>query len=189
MTIDDFILPFTGSLSADYRWVRLSKLIPWDSIEKEYAFLFPSDRGNVAKPVRMALGSLIIQARCGYTDRGLLEQITENPYLQYFIGLREYQLTRPFTPVALVKFRKRFNQKRLARINEILLTAEAADQEARKKEAADKSNDDGPDAASENQTKRPRTYRRKARWEYLSVPKQRNRRKEQIRRAIRKQLQ
>ena len=251
MTIDDFILPFTGSLSADNRWVRLSKLIPWDSIEKEYAFLFPSDRGNVAKPVRMALGSLIIQARCGYTDRELLEQITENPYLQYFIGLREYQLTRPFTPVALVKFRKRFNQKRLARINEILLTAEAAEQEARKKEATDKSNDDDPNTggkpvglveaisteasepkAKPNQgtlvldatctpadvhyptdlgllnearekldemidvlhavtgnMKRPRTYRKKARWEYLLVSKQRNPRKEQIRRAIRKQLQ
>lgn len=252
MTIDDFILPFTGSLSADNRWVRLAKLIPWDSIEKEYAFLFPSDRGNVAKPVRMALGSLIIQARCGYTDRELLEQLVENPYLQYFIGLREFQLTRPFTPVALVKFRKRFNQKRLTRINEIVLGAEAADHQAQQKEAASKSNDDDQDpgekpvgpieskptdmtavkekpnqgtlildatctpadvhyptdlgllnearekldemidvlhAASDTQTKRPRTYREKARWDYLLVSKQRNPRKEQIRRAIRKQLQ
>ena len=82
MTLDDFILPFAGSLSADNRWVRLSKLIPWEEIEKEYAFLFPSDRGNVAKPVRVALGSLIIQARCGYTDRELMAQIAENPYLQ-----------------------------------------------------------------------------------------------------------
>src|SRR5574344_2127471 len=108
MTIDDFILPFSGSLSADNRWAKLAKLIPWDEFEEEYAFLFPSDRGNVAKPVRMALGALIIQARCGYTDRELVQQITENPYLQYFLGLKEYQLTRPFTPAVLVKFRKRF---------------------------------------------------------------------------------
>ncbi len=75
----------------------------------------------MAKPVRMALGSLIIQSRCGYTDRETVQQITENPYLQYFIGLKEYQLTKPFTPVALVKFRKRFNAKRLAEINELIV--------------------------------------------------------------------
>ena len=82
--------------------VRLAKLIPWDEFEKDYAFMFLSDRGNVAKPVRMALGSLIIQTRCSYTDREVVQQLMENPYLQYFIGLKEYQLSPPFTPVALV---------------------------------------------------------------------------------------
>ena len=130
MTIDDFILPFSGSLSANNRWVRLAQIIPWDEIEKDYAFMFPSDRGNVAKPVRMALGALIIQARCGYTDRELVQQLMENPYLQYFIGLKEYQQTKPFTPVALVKFRKRFNAKRLAHINELIVAAEAAAQQS-----------------------------------------------------------
>jgi hypothetical protein len=118
LTIDDFILPFSGKLSAENRWVKMAEIIPWDEIEEEYAFMFPSDRGNVAKPVRMALGSLIIQARCGYTDRETVQQITENPYLQYFIGLKEYQLTKPFTPVALVKFGKRFSAEKLAKINE-----------------------------------------------------------------------
>ncbi|MDF2857061.1 MAG: hypothetical protein K0Q87_2912 [Neobacillus sp.] len=36
MTIEDFILPFSGSLSAANHWVRLAKVIPWDEIEKEY---------------------------------------------------------------------------------------------------------------------------------------------------------
>lgn len=251
MTIDDFILPFSGSLSADNRWVRLAKIIPWDEIEKEYAFMFPSDRGNVAKPVRMALGSLIIQARCGYTDRELVQQITENPYLQYFIGLKEYQLTKPFTPVALVKFRKRFNAKRLAHINEIILAAEAAAKAA--EQAAESQDDDDDDenddngndnvesttpkakcpkenpnqgtlivdatctpadvrfptdlgllneareklddmidtlhAAGGKEVARPRTYREKARKDYLLLSKQRSPRKNQIKKAIKKQLQ
>jgi hypothetical protein len=110
-------------------------------LKKKYAFLFPSDRGNVATPVRLAIGSLIIQARCGYTARGLLQQITENPYLQYFIGLKEYQLTKLFTPVALVKFRKRFNAKRMAKINERILQAETTVQAAQKA-AAEEERDD-----------------------------------------------
>lgn len=242
-TIDDFILPFSGKLSADNRWVKLAQIIPWDEVEKEYAFMFPSDRGNVAKPVRMALGSLIIQTRCGLTDRETVQQITENPYLQYFIGLKEFQLTKPFTPVALVKFRKRFNAKRLGKINELILKAE----EAQKTEDQDNENhhNDGPGGIPEetetpnapeegvNQgilildatctpadmrfptdlgllnearekldmiidtlheangkmTKRPRTYRIKARKDYLSVSKQKSPRKEQLRKAVKKQLQ
>ena len=39
MTIDDFILPFSGKLSAENRWAQLAKIIPWDEIEEEYAFM------------------------------------------------------------------------------------------------------------------------------------------------------
>ena len=130
MTLNDFILPFSGKLNADNRWVQLARIIPWDQIEKDYAFLFPSDRGNVAKPVRMALGSLIIKTKCGYSDRETVQQITENPYLQYFLGLSEYQVNKPFTPVAMVKFRKRFNTERMAKVNELILRAEADQQTA-----------------------------------------------------------
>lgn len=149
LTIEDFILPFSGKMSAENRWVKLARLIPWDEFEKDYAFMFPSDRGNVAKPVRMALGSLIIQTRCGYTDRELVQQITENPYLQYFIGLKEYQLTPPFTPVALVKFRKRFKKDRLDKINERIARALAPAQAA--EDAESKKDDDDHDDYTDHQ--------------------------------------
>lgn len=148
LTIDDFILPFSGKLNNENRWVQLANLIPWDEFEKEYAFMFPSDRGNVAKPVRMALGILIIQARCGYTDRETIHQITENPYLQWFIGLKEFQLTRPLTPAALVKFRKRFKKERMAQINERIAMAEklaqTSEKEAEQKDDSSNDNQQGP---------------------------------------------
>jgi len=40
MVIEEFILPFEGKLSANNRWVKLSKIIPWEQIEKDYANLF-----------------------------------------------------------------------------------------------------------------------------------------------------
>ncbi len=82
-TLVDFILPFEGNLSADNRWVKLAGNIPWDQIETRYASLFPSNTGNVAKPARMAVGSLIIKERCNFTDEETVEQIKENPYLQF----------------------------------------------------------------------------------------------------------
>ena len=82
-TIDDFKLPFGGALSADNRWVKKAEMIPWDNIEGDYSDLFPGDSGNVAKPARLAFGALIIKETLGLTDEETVEQIRENPYLQY----------------------------------------------------------------------------------------------------------
>ncbi|SDB07031.1 Transposase domain [Butyrivibrio sp. INlla16] len=67
-----------------------------------------------AKPLRMALGALLIQKKYDYSDRELVEQIQENPYYQYFIGLPGFQLEQPFAPSLLVEFRKHLTDEKLA---------------------------------------------------------------------------
>jgi hypothetical protein len=46
--------------------------------------------GAPGKLFRMALGALIIKEKLGTSDRETVEQIQENPYLQYFIGMTEF---------------------------------------------------------------------------------------------------
>jgi len=73
--------------------------------------------GAPAKPFRMALGALIIKERLGTSDEETVEQIRENPYLQYFLGLSEYSNEAPFEASMLVYFRKRLNRELVGRIN------------------------------------------------------------------------
>jgi hypothetical protein len=47
-----------------------------------------------------------------------VEQIRENPYLQYFLGLSEYSDEAPFESSMMVHFRKRLNLEIVGRINE-----------------------------------------------------------------------
>ena len=118
---EDFYLPFGGKLRSDNRWVRLTKIIPWDEIEKEYAKNFAeSGMGAPAKASRVALGALIIQEKLGLTDEETVEQIRENPYLQYFIGREEYRDEEPFEASMMVHFRKRLKLEELSRINELI---------------------------------------------------------------------
>ena len=91
MSLYDFNLPIGLKMNPDNRWIKKAETIPWDAIEERYAKLFPSNTGVPAKPLRMALGSLLIQKQLGFSDRELVEEITENPYLQYFVGLPGYQ--------------------------------------------------------------------------------------------------
>jgi len=115
---ENFDLPFGGRLSEDNRWVRLAKLIPWSEFETEYASQFSSTMGAPAKPFRMALGALIIKERLGTSDQETVEQIRENPYLQYFLGLTEYSNEAPFEASMLVHFRKRLSRELVGRVNE-----------------------------------------------------------------------
>ena len=123
----DFNQPVGLKMNSENRWVKKASSIPWDAIEDKYANLFPSKTGMPAKPLRMALGSLMIQKQYGYSDRELLEQITENPYYQYFIGLPGFQSEPPYVPSLLVEFRKRLNDEIMIEINEMIIDYNSPD--------------------------------------------------------------
>ena len=97
----DFNQDLGFQLSEDNEWVKLAQIIPWSEIEELYQEHFPSNTGNVAKSARMVLGSLIIQKRKKLSDRALVKEITENPYLQFFIGIARFQTEAPFRPQSL----------------------------------------------------------------------------------------
>jgi hypothetical protein len=243
----NFALPFGGKLRKDNRWVILADLIPWDEIEDQYASLFEgSDTGGEGKPCRVALGALIIKERLGITDRETVEQISENPYLQYFLGFSAYTDEEPFHHTSMVHFRKRFTRESLAEINEQILArklsqarkqamssqAESFAQDEGSDSKQDASDDDAPSDGTQNsgkliidatctpaditfptdlkllnearekteeiidcmhrpfigQRRKPRTYRQKARKDYLALAKQRKRTKNALGKGIRKQL-
>jgi len=124
---EDFHLSFGGHLRSDNRWVRLAKMIPWDQIEARYAEKFQSRTGPPALIARIAVGSLIIKEKLQLSDEETVEQIRENPYLQYFLGYQAFSDDRPFDPSMLVHFRKRVTGEILSEINDLILASQADD--------------------------------------------------------------
>ncbi len=104
-------------MAADNRWVQLAQLIPWSEFEQEYAENFVPEMGPPAKSFRLALGALIIKEKLGVSDRETVEQIRENPYLQYFIGQLSYSNEVPFDPSLLVHFRQRISAELVNKVN------------------------------------------------------------------------
>lgn len=227
----DFALPFGGSLRRGNRWVILSGLIPWDQIEDQYAGLFEdSDTGCPGKPARVALGALIIKERLGLTDRETVEQIRENPYLQYFLGFSGYRDEKPFHHTSMVHFRKRFSAEMLADINDRIIQKPRDEQEVSKDSEQHSSDDDSGDTPNQGtliidatctpaditfptdlkllnearekteeiidclhhpfigKRRKPRTYRQKARKQYLALTKQKKLQNKTLRKGLRQQL-
>lgn len=151
LSFENFCLPFSGHLRGGNRWVKLSELIPWELVEEIYASQLHCDFGAPAHSARMAFGSLLIKERLSLSDEETVAQITENPYLQYFIGLKEFQKDAPFDPSQLFYFRKRFSAEAVDRINEAIATARVR---ANMKESNDSSstNDTPPNDSCSGQS-------------------------------------
>lgn len=226
----DFLLPFGGKLKADNRWVKLARMMPWELIEECYAdSLAGTGMGSPAKSGRIAYGALVLKEKLGVTDEELVEQILENPYLQYFLGLHEFREKPLFDPSMMVHFRARFDEAAHQRINEAIIKLATPEKDT----AAEDDDHDGDPPANKNndgkllidatctpadvsyptdlkllgdarqkteeiidtlhvpfvgEKKKPRTYRQKARKQFLAVAKQKNPGKRKIRKAIGQQL-
>ena len=57
LAFEDFVFPF-GELDPENEWVKLAGLVPWETVEREYAKQFV-DNGHPAHSARIALGALI----------------------------------------------------------------------------------------------------------------------------------
>jgi transposase, IS5 family len=118
ISAENFELPSERRLSEDNRWVIMASFIPWQEFEEDYSSFFSLEMGAPAKPFRMALGALIIKEKLGISDRETVEQIKENPYLQYFIGMSSYNNEAPFDASMLVHFRERISAELVSKVNQ-----------------------------------------------------------------------
>lgn len=132
-TLEGFSTPFDNSLSPDNRWVKLSKVVPWDDLAKVYITNLNPYSGRESIDARMVIGALIVKHKLGLDDRGTVSMISENIYLQYFCGLTSFQVTAPFHPTVFVDIRKRMGATSFDKWNEKII--EKADRiQAKKKQ-------------------------------------------------------
>jgi len=117
---ENFLMP--SGLDSTNRWVKMSRLIPWDMVEEKYAKQFKNTPfSRPAKPARMAIGTLIIKEKYGLSDVETVEMIAENPYMQYFIGQESFSKEAPMEASLLTWFRKRITPEMLSEINDYII--------------------------------------------------------------------
>lgn len=122
LPLEDFYLPFGGSLDPKNRWVKLSRIMPWEKIEEIYLRTMSVETGRRAYSSRIAFGSIFIKESEKLTDESSVTAIQENPYMQYFLGLHEFTQEPLFDASMMVHFRKRFPVEEVAKINEYICT-------------------------------------------------------------------
>jgi len=236
MTVEDFVPPFGGKLDANNRWVKMAKLMPWDLIEEIYAKTFKdaTTDGRPPIPARIAFGALYIKENENFPQDRTMQHISENVYMQYFLGLTEFNPKMLFDSSMMSQFANRFTQEDMRQINEelyrrtrppkdeppgdgppaagsgaggsakeenkgtMILDATAAPADIRYptdlsllnecREGTEKIIDDVW-GKTERKGHKTAYSRKKARKGYLKIAKQRKPRRNQVRQAVREQLE
>lgn len=138
--------------NSNNRWVILCKIIPWIELEEKYARNFKPKGGRLAKSFRIALGSLIIKEKMNLSDEETVNQIMENPFLQYFLGFDTFQYEKPFNSSLMTHFRQRLTQKFMNEVNAVLIDEEV--KKALKSKEDDNNNDDSNNTGDSNNEER-----------------------------------
>jgi hypothetical protein len=126
LTLAGFETPFERSLNPKNRWVVLARLIPWDEICNLYLkHVRTSSTGRPAISPRIVIGSIIIKHLCNLDDVETVDQISENIYMQYFLGYPSFTNEAPYDPSLLTDFRKRLGMDQVNAINERIVSLKA----------------------------------------------------------------
>lgn len=97
---------------------QLSTLIPWDSLEEEFAGIYEDKGlgGQPPKPVRLIVGLLLLQHMHDLSDENVVRMWVENPYWQHFCGYDYLQWQAPINPSSLTRWRGRLGKEKLEKI-------------------------------------------------------------------------
>jgi len=99
------------NLNPDNRWIVLAGFLPWDELVKIYKKRFSATMGAKSVDPRHIIGAFIIKHKLCLTDEETLLTISENPYMQFFLGLDHYQPAQLFSPTLFVEMRKRLGEQ------------------------------------------------------------------------------
>lgn len=111
LTIEEFQTPFQTGLLPENRWLKLVEVGSWVKFASIYINMRNKSFGRPAVSPRIVLGALIIRHIEKLDDRGVVDAIQENPYMQFSIGLREFDPQPFFDPSLFLEIRKRIGHE------------------------------------------------------------------------------
>ena len=83
----------------------MANMIPWSNLDEKYHILFTSVKSSF-NPFRLILGILLLQNKYQYSNREMVEQLSENHYYQYFCGVSQPSKVPQLNEQLLDRFHK-----------------------------------------------------------------------------------
>ena len=194
---------------------QVGSAYPMDTLVSIYHNKLDRTIGRKSVDARVVIGTLIIKHKLNFTDEETLQIISENPYMQFFLGLDVFHPDSLFSPSLFVEIRKRLGEESFDEFNKAVIRVAFPPKESQADEQKNKGklqidatvadqyikypNDlDLVNKAREEGEKlidhlykilqpavKPKTYRKVARQRYLSVAKKKKKTTMEIRKAIR----
>ena len=89
----------------------LAGRIDWAFFEREFSAPFSETTGAPAKPARLMVGLHYLKHVHNLSDEVTVAQWVENPYWQYFCGMKYFEHAPPIDPSSMTRWRKMIGEK------------------------------------------------------------------------------
>ena len=145
LSLENFVSPFAQRLKHGNRWVVLGDLMLWDEIcgtSLKHAALRRT--GRPALSPRVGIGSLMIKHMLNLDDRETVDKISENMYMQYFLGFPSFSIQSAFAPSLFVEFRKKLGVDQINAINDKIISLKTHLESPKKESKPTASNNNFP---------------------------------------------
>ena len=97
-------------INPDHEMVLLADKIDWQAITKYVDKQFDNGVGQPPLQSRLVIGIIILKYLDNLSDDVVIKRWTENPYYQYFCGMKYFQHELPCHPSSLSRWRKRISR-------------------------------------------------------------------------------
>jgi IS5 family transposase len=94
-----------------HKLVKLSKVIDWEELDKEFGKNFNESKGRPGISTRLIISLHYLKFTYDLSDEDVLESWKENPYWQYFSGMKYFEHELPCESSSMSRWRKRFGEK------------------------------------------------------------------------------
>jgi IS5 family transposase len=104
---DLFRIELEQIINHEHSLVKLSAAVDWGALEEEFGKFFCSDNGRPGIPTRLMVSLHYLKYTCNLSDEVVIEGWLENPYWQYFSGMKWFEHELPIDSSSMTRWRKR----------------------------------------------------------------------------------
>lgn len=97
-------------INPSHSLVKLSKTIDWDKLDEAFGKSYCSDNGRPAISTRLMVSLHYLKYTFDLSDEDVLDGWVENPYWQYFSGMKYFEHELPIHPSSMTRWRKRIGE-------------------------------------------------------------------------------
>jgi IS5 family transposase len=104
---DLFRVELSRIIDPAHALVKLSKAVEWDRLDELFGTTFCPDNGRPGVSTRLMVALHYLKFTHNLSDEDVVEGWIENPYWQYFSGMKFFEHNPPVDPSSMTRWRKR----------------------------------------------------------------------------------
>mgnify|MGYP000010554650 FL=1 len=107
---DLFRAALSSIIDPSHGLVKLSKVVEWDRLDEVFGSTYCPDNGRPGVSTRLMVALHYLKYTHNLSDEDVVATWVENPYWQYFSGMKWFEHELPIDPSSMTRWRKRIGE-------------------------------------------------------------------------------